>query len=742
MKKFLRSQLKLIKPVLSTSTLDTMRKRQDTLGRFMARSYKNNVVYEDIQIGNMNSTMITPKNELSGGVILYFHGGGYVAGNLNYAKGFGTMLSVRFGIRVFCPEYRLAPEHIFPAAIDDAMDAYVYLLSNGYSPSQIILCGESAGGGLCYSVCQLLAKKGRTAPAGIIAISPWTDLTASGGSYITNEKKDPSMTKERLKYFADLYVYGAESFEGGRAVARENTDADADRALKSDPRMSPLFGSFEGMPPSLIFVGGDEIMLDDSFAVYQRLRAAGARCELIIAPEMWHGYVLYALKENGTDFDVMGRFIKENIPNQKKLRWLQLDNAAKIIPAARKRNWSNVFRLSATMSEDVDRESLAAALDVTVRRFPSIAVRIKTGVFWYYLEEIPKAPKILDEKPYPLARMPFDDIRKCAFRVIVYKKRIAIEFFHAITDGTGAMIFLKSLLAEYIYQKDGISIPSTDGILDRLKEPTAEEMEDSFLKYAGPKKASRQDTDAFKISGKKEVDGFKTNTTFILDADTVLSEARAMGVTVTAYLTAVFTVATVRVQDKRVPKRKKQRPIKILIPVNLRNLFASRTLRNFMLYVRPGIDPALGEYSFDEICKIISAQMKLDITEKNMAALMATNVGSETPLIIRIAPLFLKNIIMKLGFMAVGERKSSFSFSNLGVIKLPEALSEKIDRFDFVLGVQSIAPYNVAALTYKGKLYINIIRNISEPVLEAEIYKVFRELGIRAVVESNTRGGK
>ncbi len=742
MKKFLRSQLKLMKPMLSSSTLESVRKRQDTLGRFMARSYKNDVGYEELSIGSIKAAMITPKNEITNGVILYIHGGGYTSGDLNYAKGFGTMLSARFGIRVLCPEYRLAPEHIFPAAFDDCMDAYVYLLSNGYRPSQIILCGESAGGGLCYSVCQRLAEKGRTAPAGIIAISPWTDLTASGDSYKRNEKKDPSMTKERLKYYADLYAYGAESLEGGRVIPKENPDAEEDARIKSDPRMSPLFGSAKGLPPSLIFVGEDEIMLDDSFLMYQRLREANAHCELIIAPEMWHGYVLYALKENGSDYERMGRFIKEHIPNQKKLRWLQLDNAAKIIPASRKRNWSNVFRLSATMTEEVDRESLATALDVTVRRFPSIAVRIKTGVFWYYLEEIPQAPRILDEKPYPLSRMPFDDIRKCAFRVIVYKKRIAVEFFHAITDGTGAMIFLKSLLAEYVYQRYGISVPCTDGVLDRLTEPSAEELEDSFLKNAGPKKASRQDTDAFKIAGKREVDGFKTNTTFILDADSVLSEARAMGVTVTAYLTAVFTVATMRIQDGRVPKRQKQKPIKILIPVNLRNLFPSRTLRNFMLYVRPGVDPALGEYSFEEICKIISAQMKLDITAKNMAALIATNVGSETPLAIRIAPLFMKNIIMKLAFMAVGERKSSFSFSNLGVIKLPAELSDKIDRFDFVLGVQSMAPYNASALTYKGKLYINLIRNVSEPVLEYEIYKVFRELGMRVQAESNTRGGK
>ena len=741
MKKFLRSQLRLIKPVLSSSTLETMRKRQDTLGRFMARSYKNDICCEELTVGDIRCAMIVPKNELSGGVILYLHGGGYIAGNLNYSKGFGTILAAKFGVRVLCVEYRTAPEHVFPAALDDAMATYCYLASSGYDPTQIVLCGESAGGGLCYSLCQALMEQGKALPAGIIAISPWTDLTASGASYEKNEKADPSMTRERLKYYADLYVYGAKSMENGRAVPDENQDGEIDREIKRDPRMSPLFGRVSGMPPSLIFVGGDEIMLDDATLMHKKLLEADAESHIVISSGMWHGYVLYDLKENRSDYDKIGRFLKENISNQKKLRWLLLDNAAKIFPASRKRNWNNVFRLSATFSEEINIESLSSALDVTVRRFPSIAVRIKTGVFWYYLEEIPKAPKIIDEKPYPFARMPFDDIRKCAFRVIVYKKRIAIEFFHAVTDGNGALVFLKTLLAEYLYQKNGVRVPCENGILDRLENPSKQELEDSFFKYAGPKKASRQTADCFKIKGKREIDGFKTNTTFILDADTVLAEARKRGVTVTAYLTAALVVATVRIQNRLVPDKRKHKPIKIHVPVNLRKIFPSCTLRNFMLYVRPGIDPSLGDYTFDEICGIIYNQMKLEITDKNMAAMIATNVGSEKPMLSRIAPLFVKNIIMKIIFTAVGERKSSFSFSNLGVVTLPKEMSDHIDRMDFVLGVQSSAPYNTSAVTYKGRLYFNIIRNISDPILEYEIHKVFGEIGLGAIVESNTRGG-
>ena len=157
------------------------------------------------------------------------------------------------------------------------------------------------------------------------------------------------------------------------------------------------------------------------------------------------------------------------------------------------------------------------------------------------------------------------------------------------------------------------------------------------------------------------------------------------------------------------------------------------------MFASPGIDPKLGQFEFDEICGIVKNQMKLQITEKNMRAVIATNVNDEKNPLLKIVPLFLKNIVMKLIFNAVGERKSCYSFSNLGVINPPEEFLRYVDRLDFVIGNQASAPYNIAALAYKGKIYLNVIRNISEPILEAELHRVFRELGISHVVESNTR---
>lgn len=124
-----------------------------------------------------------------------------------------------------------------------------------------------------------------------------------------------------------------------------------------------------------------------------------------------------------------------------------------------------------------------------------MAVRLRRGAFWYYLEQIPKAPEIQAEKSCPLQHVPFDSVRKCAFRVLVYKDRIAVEFFHAVTDGTGGLIFLKTLLAEYLSEKYGINVPAEKGVLGRLEEPDEEELEDSFLRYAGDVKASGREAD-------------------------------------------------------------------------------------------------------------------------------------------------------------------------------------------------------------------------------------------------------
>ena len=715
--KLVRAQLHFFKPFVANCSLETTRKGQDKLGELMSALHRREVYMKDHDFGPFQGAWVMPKDERRSGVVLYLHGGGYTCGSLEYAKGFAATLASQCGVRVFCAAYRLAPENPYPAAVDDALEAYRYLLKKGYAPRQILLCGESAGGGLIYALCLRLRQEGLELPCGLIGISPWVDLTGSGQSYETNRDNDPSLTQELLEFYAKCYT----------------TDP-------ADPLCSPVFGDLTGFPPSLLFAGGDEILLDDARALHEKLVQSGCRSTLHIAPERWHAYVLYCLSENmEEDMAAIDRFLTKNLSPARSLRWMRLDNAAKIYPAAKRRNWNNFFRLSATLTEPVDTEVLRRALDVTVRRFPSIAVRLRRGAFWYYLEEIPKAPPIQPEKSCPLAHAPFYEVRQCAFRVLVYHERIAVEFFHALTDGTGALVFLKSLLAEYLSQKYGLVIPAEKGVLGRLEEPSAEEVEDSFARYAGDVKLSRREATAYHLSGTPEPDGYKDLITMMIPADKLRDCAKGFGISVTELLCAAMMQAILDLQAEKVPRRAARKPVKVLLPVNLRTLFPSATLRNFASYITPEIDPRMGDCSFDELCQLAHHKMGMENNRRTMRAKFAANVASERSPVLRVMPLFIKNLAMKAVFDTVGECKSCLCLSNLGRVELPEVMTPYVTRLDFIIGVQARAPHNCGVVTWNGTAYINCIRSIREPELELAFYRVLHRLGLPVKVESNAR---
>ena len=300
---------------------------------------------------------------------------------------------------------------------------------------------------------------------------------------------------------------------------------------------------------------------------------------------------------------------------KKLTRWVRLDNAAKIYPAASSKGWSNVFRQSVTLTEEVDTEVLGSALEVVIKRFPSIAARLRKGVFWYYLEQVDTPPEIREELSYPLAHMSKAEMRCCAFRVIVYKKRIAVEFFHSLTDGNGAIIFLKNLVAEYIEQKYNEKIPTENGIVNRTSPPDEAELEDSFLKNAGKVAASRRDTDAWRMYGEPQKDGKLNLVCFKADVKAALALAHKYNSTLTVFLSAVMMKALCNLQKEKEPNSRHPSRIKLLIPVNLRPLFNSRTLRNFAMYTIPEIDRRLGEYTLEE-SEEYGYIIKLSVKEK------------------------------------------------------------------------------------------------------------------------------
>ena len=421
------------------------------------------------------------------------------------------------------------------------------------------------------------------------------------------------------------------------------------------------------------------------------------------------------------------------------LRWMPLDNAGLIFPAALRRRWSNAYRISFTFRDPVDPALLQDALDAVAPRFPSICARLRRSAFWYYLEELERPPAVRQDAPQPLVGMKRADVHRCAVRVLYYRSRMAVEFFHAVTDGTGAMIFTKTLAAEYVRRRYGVSVPCEEGVLDPSEPPRPQELEDSFLENAGPVASPRDDRNVYRPGGTPEPDRFLHVTLGLVDGDALHTMARERGVTVTAFLTAVLLDALLAMQAEDVPQRRKRRPVKVQLPVNLRQLYGGQTLRNFVAVANVGVDPRMGDYTFDELVEIVHHQMALAITAKNMRSVFTPNVNDARNPFLKPVPLFLKDLIMRAVFDAVGEQVSCMSLSNLGAVRLPEAMAPFVERVEFVLGPQSTAPYNLGVASWRGRTCLNMVRNTIEPRLERLFFTRLVRLGLHVRLETNDK---
>ncbi len=425
--------------------------------------------------------------------------------------------------------------------------------------------------------------------------------------------------------------------------------------------------------------------------------------------------------------------------NKTQKKWMKLDNAAKIYPAAKRRNWKALFRLSVDLTEEIDTGVLKQALASTLARFPGFALKLKTGLFWYYLEHNEGLPEIKEDEAYPCVHMDFKANRGFMFRVLYHKRRIAVEIFHALTDGTGGLCFTKTLAAEYLRLKYGAEIPRDNEILDCSMPPNPSETEDAYLKYAKKMTRTRREPNAYRINGTKESDDFVNVITGLIPADEVIKRAKEKGVSLTDYITAVLILAVDKHQRELVKSEKRLKPVKICIPINLRRFYPTHTMRNFASYVNPGIDPKYGTYSFDEVIKSVHHYMRSEATEKLLNAKISTNVKSERRRMLRVTPLFIKNLAMKLTFNLVGDRKSSTSISNLGNVILPEEMARYVTRMDFILGPLSRNKVVCGALTYKGTLIMNFVRTIKESTIERAFFRLLVKLGVPVKIESNQR---
>lgn len=419
--------------------------------------------------------------------------------------------------------------------------------------------------------------------------------------------------------------------------------------------------------------------------------------------------------------------------NRKKYK-VKLDNTAIIHMASHNKSWLNIFRLSITLKEEIHPAILQEALNVVTERFPTIAARISKGIFWYYLEPVYKAP-IIEKDTKLLKYMSKKDLYKSSFRVLYSEKSIHVELFHSLTDGKGGMVFLKSLVYEYLKRKEGLHLKDREDILDTNEHPSKDEIADNYkdIKIKQKNKVTFKNNQVYQLKG-KTINKLKTEK-YIIDIVDIKKIAKDMNISLTVLVASMIIMGLINLQKEEM-KTQSQKDIKIFLPIDLRNMFHKNTLRNFVLYMKPQINPKVQDYTLNEIIKIIDNQLKSGLSEDNLRTRIQKNVSIQNSIFIKMMPLFIKQYFLKRSFL-FSEKTTCLTLSNLGLIRMPMEMDKYIDRVDCILNTRSRTPYNCSMLSYDNKLYINLVRDIEQPLLELEINKLLKQLNIKYEVESN-----
>jgi len=264
---------------------------------FTSLPASEDIISAPIEAGGVAAEWIAAPNAVENCVILYLHGGGYVFGSIDTHRELAFRIAKSAGMRALCIDYRLAPESPFPAALEDAVATYRWLLSTGIKPEHIVIAGDSAGGGLAITTLLALRDAGELLPAAAVCLSPWIDLEAQGESMMTNAETDPIITMEFIQFLTQHYL--------------------RTRDLRN-PLAAPLYADLTGLPPLLIQTGGAETLLDDAIRIAKRCQIAGVHTELEIWNDMIHVWQLFAtvLPEGQKAIDRIGKFIRRYVRSQ------------------------------------------------------------------------------------------------------------------------------------------------------------------------------------------------------------------------------------------------------------------------------------------------------------------------------------------------------------------------------------------------------------------------------------------
>lgn len=412
---------------------------------------------------------------------------------------------------------------------------------------------------------------------------------------------------------------------------------------------------------------------------------------------------------------------------KKSSQWIRLDNAAKIFPAATRKQDTKVFRFVCELNETVKEETLQKALDLTLKEFPVFQTVMRRGLFWYYLEDSERKAVVHIENKEPCAPIYDPDRKSLLFDVSYYKRRINLEVYHSLTDGTGALTFLRTLVYHYILLVHKEELKGEEILLD-YDASAMQRGDDSFDRYYEKKRKSRKKPkmeksyNAYKIKGTKlsEYRMKVIRGTFSLQE--LQEVVKGYHTTITVFLTALLIEAI----GELMTVRDKRHPVGIVVPVNLRKYFKSESVRNFFGTIDVMYDFGKNSGEFQDIIEKVEECFKNELTEENLRERLYALGSLERNPFARIVPLVIKDFFMRIGY-DISEKKYTFSISNIGKVSMPAQLEPYIHLFDVFI---STAKAQVCMCSFQD----NITMSFTSPFMSTELEKnFFRKLTNRGI---------
>ncbi len=417
----------------------------------------------------------------------------------------------------------------------------------------------------------------------------------------------------------------------------------------------------------------------------------------------------------------------------KVFEWIPLDNAGKVFPGQNTNRWSNVFRLSVQLKEEIDPAILKEALSRTFNRIPTFRVRIRNGFFWNYYEFNEMECPVRHDIKNHCYRINFKENNGYLFRVYYHSCRIGIDVYHALCDGYGAAVFISTLTGEYLRLK-GHSVSQSKFVLDVNDSPKEEEREDAYILNASSKeKCSLTETMVYHRRGTRLPLHMCNYTTVIMSFEQLHKVSKGYGVTVTELLAAILLDIHYR---KQLSQRKFRQTVSVQIPVNLRKAFPSETLRNFVMCLTVNLRPRKDEYAFEEIVSEVSTQLRKanNIGYLNAYITRTVKIGTES---IKLLPLVIKNSVIRAGFSVGAEYSTSTLISNLGPIDIPEDMRAHVEKFAFYTGPGIVNGARCGVVSLGDRLAFTFSNRYEERDIENEFLKKLRDMGIDLTVETN-----